>query len=67
MVQVFAKFCAYAASGAWMLYVIISSLRMYDHLGDLWTINGVAQPPPPPPWYAGIKGASETKFVKGIF
>jgi len=64
---VFAKFCAYAASGAWMLYVIISSLRMYDHLGDLWTINGVAQPPPPPPWYAGIKGASETKFVKGIF
>eukprot|EP00959_Pyramimonas_sp_CCMP1952_P018585 392707-Pyramimonas_sp.AAC.1 len=26
----------------WLIYIIISSLRAYDHIGDIWTINSDA-------------------------
>ena len=26
----------------WFIYIIVSSLRAYDHIGDIWTVNSDA-------------------------
>jgi len=29
----------------WLVYIIVSSLRAYDHIGDIWTITTDASSP----------------------
>jgi Ca2+/Na+ antiporter len=36
----------------WLCYVIIASLRYYDDIGDVWSIDFLPTPPPPPPFDA---------------
>jgi len=37
-----AKICAVMLISMWFIYVIVSSLRAYDHIGDIWTVNSDA-------------------------